>query len=108
MRQTTLIILFYVDMHKEARELMFKEPLSENIDEVMFDFLLVSCVSKATYQRLENLEPEKELDPEKFIPKTSLKSRLAIYFTEIKQNLYSLIDQNLKKIFIELYNTPKI
>ena len=108
MRQTTLIILFYVDKYQEALELMFKEPLSDNLEEALFDFLLISSVSRATFKRLENLEPEKELDPEEFIPQTSLKIRLAIYFTEIKQNLYFLIDQNLKKTFVKLFNSQKI
>ena len=88
--------------------MMFQKSLTENLDETLFDLLLLSSVSKSTYKRMELLPVEKDLEPQEFVPKNMLRNRVANYFTIIKQNMYKLIDQNLKKTFVELFNAPTI
>jgi hypothetical protein len=108
MRETTLILLFYIDRFSQAKKLMFQNPLSDNFNETIFDLLLVSSVTRVTYKQMGNLTEDENNDINEFSQKTLLRIRLADYFSLIKKNLYSLVEQNLKHTFVSLFNVSKI
>lgn len=101
-------MLLYVDKWSTAKKLLFKEPILGNLDAVLFDFLVTSTVSKYTFNQMNTLTTEYDQNKEDWSSKDELKERLAEYFNLIKQNIYKLVEENLKNIFVKVFNQESI
>ena len=108
LRETALVMLLYVDKWATAKKLLFKDPMLGNLDTVLFDFLVTSTMSKYTFTQMSNQSTNSPLNNEDSSSKEELKERLAEYFNLIKQNLYKLVDENLKSVFVKVFNQESI
>ena len=103
-REWTLILLMYVDNWSSTKKLIFQGPLISNINQTLFDLLIVSWISRLTYKQLMLKSIiEKDTNSE-FSKSEHLKNRLSEYFNTIKQNIYKIVDENLKKMFLQIVN----
>ena len=104
MRETSLILLYQVNKWKKAKELIFKEPIIDNLDRALFDFVIVGSVSKYAYKQMNNPLYSNEMDDSTYSPKSEYKDQLADCFNTIKQNLYKLVEENAKRVFVQVFN----
>jgi len=109
MRETTLILLFQIDKYEQAQKLMFKAPLIQNLDQSLFDFLILSSVSKFTFKCILECDSSNSYTTKtKRMQKEQLTKKLGDFLATIKKNVYTLVEENAKNMFVKIYNQCEV